>query len=67
MSNPLINGVNYSWANVKLVLFGVPVVGITNIEYKRTQKKENNYYHASVYASKQDEPLLSKWNTGIAA
>jgi hypothetical protein len=43
MANPLINGVNYSWANVKLVLFGVPVVGITHIEYKKKQKKENNY------------------------
>jgi hypothetical protein len=40
---PLINGVNYSWANVSLVLFGVPVVGVTSIEYNRKQKKENNY------------------------
>lgn len=40
---PLINGINYSWANVSFVLFGVPVVGITKIEYKRKQKKENNY------------------------
>lgn len=43
MANPLINGVNYSWANVKLVLFGQPVVGITSIEYKKKQKKDNNY------------------------
>lgn len=40
---PLINGVNYSWSNVKLVLFGVPVVGVTKIEYSKKQKKENNY------------------------
>lgn len=40
---PLINGINYSWANISLVLFGVPVVGITKIDYKRKQKKENNY------------------------
>lgn len=40
---PLINGINYSWANITLTLFGVPVVGITKIEYKRKQKKENNY------------------------
>lgn len=40
---PLINGINYSWANVSLVLFGVPVIGITKIDYKRKQKKENNY------------------------
>jgi len=41
--NPIINGINYSWANIKLVLFGVPVVGITAINYNRKQKKENNY------------------------
>jgi hypothetical protein len=43
MATPLINGVAYSWANVKLVLFGVPVIGITKIEYKKKQNKENNY------------------------
>lgn len=40
---PLINGVNYSWANIKLILFGVPIVGITKIDYKTKQKKENQY------------------------
>lgn len=40
---PLINGINYSWGNIKLVLFGVPVVGITKITYKTKQKKENQY------------------------
>ena len=43
MPTPLINGINYSWANVSLTLFGVPVVGITKIDYSRKQKKENNY------------------------
>lgn len=43
MATPLINGINYSWANIKLVLFGVPVVGITKIDYNRKQKKDNNY------------------------
>jgi len=40
---PLINGVNYSWANVGLVLFGVPVIGITKIDYENKQEKKNNY------------------------
>lgn len=40
---PLVNGINYSFANVTLVLFGVPVIGFTKINYKRKQKKENNY------------------------
>lgn len=43
MGPVLINGVNYAWGNVSLILFGVPVVGITKINYKRKQKKENNY------------------------
>jgi hypothetical protein len=43
MPTPLINGINYSWANVSVVLFGTPVVGILAIDYKRKQKKENNY------------------------
>jgi len=40
---PLINGINYSWGNIRLILFGVPIVGITKISYKIKQKKENNY------------------------
>lgn len=40
---PLINGTNYSWNSVKVVLFGVPVVGITKLDYKAKQVKENNY------------------------
>ena len=43
MAIPLINGINYNWANIKLVLFGVPVIGITKIDYKLKQKKENQY------------------------
>ena len=43
MVNTLINGVMYSWANVKVVIFGIPVVGITKINYSKTSKKENLY------------------------
>lgn len=43
LTTPLINGRNYAWGNITLVLFGVPVTGITKIEYKRKQKKENNF------------------------
>jgi hypothetical protein len=42
-ATPLVNGTNYSWANVTLTLFGVPVTGVTAIEYNTKQKKENNY------------------------
>lgn len=43
MAGVLVNGVNYSWGSIQVVLFGTPVIGITKINYKRTQKKENNY------------------------
>jgi hypothetical protein len=43
MATPLINGINYSWANVSVVLFGTPVIGILAINYKAKQNKENNY------------------------
>lgn len=39
----LVNGTNYSWVNVQMVLFGVPVKGITKINYKKKQEKTNNY------------------------
>ena len=42
-ATPLVNGTNYSWANVTLILFGVPVTGVTEISYSAKQKKENNY------------------------
>lgn len=76
MASPLINGVNYSWSNVKLVLFGVPVVGITSIEYKRKQKKDNNYGMGSEpisrgYGNKEYEGKITlyreEWNAIIQA
>jgi hypothetical protein len=76
MANPLINGVGYSWANVKLVLFGVPVIGITHIEYKRKQKKENHYGMGTepiqrAYGNKEYEGKITlyrdEWNAIIAA
>jgi hypothetical protein len=76
MVNPLINGVNYSWSSIKLVLFGVPVVGITQIEYKRKQKKENNYGMGTEpvsrgYGNKEYEGKITlyreEWNAIISA
>ena len=40
---PLINGINYSWGNIRVVLFGTIITGITKVSYKTKQKKENNY------------------------
>ena len=43
LNGVLINGINYSWGNIKVILFGAPIIGITKIDYKRSQSKENNH------------------------
>lgn len=40
---PLINGVMYSWASIKIGMLGAPVIGYTAIEYGETDDKENLY------------------------
>lgn len=40
---PIINGINYAWANISLILFQTPVIGIVGIDYRIKQDKKNNY------------------------
>ncbi len=72
----LINGVSYSWSSVVFTLFGVPVQGITSIEYNRKQNKTNNYgagvepvsrgYGKREYSG-SIEIYLEEWKKVIAA
>lgn len=39
----LINGVNYSWANLQLIFLGLPLVGITKISYGRKRDVKFNH------------------------
>ena len=39
---PLINGINYSWGNISLILFNRAIFGVTAIDYKKKQDKKNN-------------------------
>ncbi len=39
----LPNGVNYSWENSSIIIFNMPLVGITKISIKSKQAKDNNY------------------------
>ena len=39
---PLINGVEYSWGDITATVGGVPVIGITEIEYSDDQVVENH-------------------------
>jgi hypothetical protein len=39
----LINGINYSWQNNTLIIFGIPMIGISKIELMSEQEKENTY------------------------
>lgn len=43
MAKIMVDGIQYGWGNITVILFGSPVVGITKVEYKTTQKKENVY------------------------
>ena len=72
----LVNGINYSWANITLNLFGNPVFGITKIKYTRKQKKENNYGFGSDpvsrgYGNKEYDAsidlYMDEWKNIIAA
>lgn len=40
---PLINGIEYGWADIRFTIAGVPVVGIRAIKYEEEQEKENIY------------------------
>jgi hypothetical protein len=40
---PLINGKSYEWADIIVNILGVPVVGITALEYAEKQNMENIY------------------------
>ncbi len=40
---PLINGVEYSWADLVVNIAGKPIVGITKIDYDDDQEMENIY------------------------
>ena len=39
----LINGKNYDYGNVGLILFGVPIFGVTEIDYSVSQEKTMNH------------------------
>jgi hypothetical protein len=41
MAAPLVKGVLWGWASINFVIFGVPMVGIRNIEYNEKQAKDN--------------------------
>lgn len=40
---PLIDGIEYSWADIVLTVAGTPVTGITGIEYSDEQEVVDNY------------------------
>jgi hypothetical protein len=40
---PLIQGVQWSWVNLQNIAFGVPVIGIVGIKWRKKQAKENQY------------------------
>jgi hypothetical protein len=43
MNQPLINGVQHSWASVKIHMLGRTLTGIKSVNYSDEQVKENNF------------------------
>lgn len=43
MAPPLINGIAYTWAQIKVSIGGVEVVGITQVTYDDEQEMQDNY------------------------
>ena len=45
-ANALVNGINISWSNIICIIGGIPVVGITVLNYaNRTTGNVTIYYH----------------------
>ena len=74
--SPLINGQAYNWSSIKFALFGIPVIGITDIQYKRKQKKVNNYGagmepvsrgYGNIEYEGSIEMYLEEWKNIVAA
>lgn len=40
---PLINGESHSWGDITAIIGGVPMIGITGIEYGEKQEMKNHY------------------------
>ncbi len=40
---PLINGQSYSYVDITVSILGVPLYGISSVNYTETQEKPNNY------------------------
>ena len=38
-----INGKEYDWGTIKIIMWGRPVVGATSVDYKLTKAKEALY------------------------
>jgi len=52
MALPLVNGKSYSFVDLVVVIAGVPVFGITAVNYEETQEKTNNYGASALAVSR---------------
>lgn len=41
----LINGKDFNWDNIQVLLHGQPIEGITKVEYNKPKEPEWEYYH----------------------
>jgi hypothetical protein len=69
---PLINGREHAWADIVLNIGGVPIVGITSINYDEMQVKEDNWGQGSNpvsrgYGNKQATASLTIYASEVEA
>ena len=73
---PRINGYEYDWNNIQITLLGVPLIGITKIDYDYAQDMKSNYgygpqpisySYGRVTYTASIEVYLSTWNEICAA
>jgi 3-oxoacyl-(acyl-carrier-protein) synthase len=43
MATPMVNGVQHSWASIKMTMLGRTVTGFTAVNYKKSREKMDNY------------------------
>ncbi len=64
MASVTFQGVNYTWENASIIMFNVPLIGITKISIKAKQNKTNEYGFGNApvyrgYGNKEYEATLS--------
>lgn len=65
MALPLINGKSFNFAQVQILIGGVPVAGVSEISYTENQEKPNNYGTGDRPVSRGRGPIEATASIGL--